>query len=329
MKKSLGIMLAVALVLFIPTIVLSGNSYKNKTLFWERGRQSLPRDAYVFFQSAKAAFENKNYLSAELFLNSSLSMNMKRETAILVSTLYADIEIARADYPSALRWLNSIEEFEKQPNVMIAPFIRYQLNDKKAEVEASRGNVPAAEVSLKDNLARFSTVKESYTRLYDLYISRGFWDRAASLEKTMKAVFPNYFGGIDTSRTKAEFEKLPFDKRMTFYIQYRNFDAALALLQTLSRLDLDHQLLQARLDYYKGAPEEGEKIIAGIYQAHAGDVETLNKIGYFYLSNMLRVKPALTYFERSLGLKSSQPEIIYLTNRLKAQYLDKLKPVWK
>ncbi len=317
------------LVLFIPAIVLNGGAYKNKTLFWERARQSWPRDAYVLFQSGKTAFENKDYLSAELCLNRTLSLDMKRETAILVSSLYTDIEIARADYASASRWLNSIEEFENDPKVKIAPFIRYQINEKKAEIQTSRGEIQAAEVSLKDNLARFSTVKESYSRLYDLYLSRELWDKAAALEMTMKAVYPAYFARTDTAGARAEFEKLPFEKKMTFYIQYRNFDAALALVQTLPSLDVDHQLLVARLYYYKGAPEEGEKIVAGVYQAHAGDTEVLNKIGYFYLSNLLRAKPALSYFDRSLGLKPSQPEIIYLTNRVKTQYLDQLKPVWQ
>ncbi len=84
-------------------------------MFWERAQRSLPRDAYVLFQSAKAAFENKDFLSSELYLNRSLSLDMKREVAILVSSMYADIEIARADYQNALRWLNSIEEFNNQP----------------------------------------------------------------------------------------------------------------------------------------------------------------------------------------------------------------------
>jgi len=317
------------LVLFIPAIVLNGTSYKNQTLFWQRAQQSLPRDAYVLFQSAKAAFENKDYLSAELSLNRSLSLDMKRETSILVSLLYADLEIVRADYPSALRWLNSIEEFESLPNVSVAPFIRYQLNEKKAKVEVSRGNLPAAEVSFEDNLARFSAVKESYTRLYDAYLGRCSWDKAAALEKVMRQVFPNYFRQIDTAGIRSNFEKLPVDKKMSFYVQYRNFDAALSLLQTLPNLDADHHLLLARLYYYKGLPEEGEKVIAGLYQAHAGDTEVLNRIGYFYLSDLLRVRPALTYFDRSLGLKPSQQEIAYLTSRLRSQYLDKLKLVWQ
>ena len=190
------------LVLFIPAIVLNGGSYKNKELFWERAAEALPKDAYVLSQSAKTAFEDKDYLNAELLLNRSLSTDMKRETAILVSSTYADLEIARADYVSALRWLASIEEFESQPNVKIAPFVRYQLNEKKAEIETAKGEGAAAEALLEDNLARYSAVKESYTRLYDLYIGREMWDKAAAVEKTMKAIYPVYFHRIDTASAK-------------------------------------------------------------------------------------------------------------------------------
>jgi len=70
---------------------------------------------------------------------------MKREVAILVSAMYADIEIARADYQNALRWLNSIEEFDSQPGMEVAPFIRYQINEKKAQIFRSRGELPEAE----------------------------------------------------------------------------------------------------------------------------------------------------------------------------------------
>jgi hypothetical protein len=317
------------LVLFIPVIVLNGNSYKNSALFWERAQQSLPRDAYVLLQSAKAAFENKDYLSAELSLNRALSLDMKRETAILVSLLYADLEIVRADYPSALRWLDSIEEFELQPRVRIAPFIRYQLNEKRAKVEVSRGNLPAAEILFEDNLARYSNVKESYTRPYDAYIGRCLWEKAAALEKLMKQVFPNYFRQVDTAEIKSEFEKMPFDKKLSFYVQYRNFDAALSLLQTLPNPDVDHQLLLTKLYYDRGLPEDGEKVVAGLSRAHAEDTQVLDRIGYFYLSDLLRVKPALTYFDRSLSINHAQPEIFSLTARLRTQYLDKLKTVWQ
>lgn len=319
----------VIIFLFIPAVVVNGGSFKSKTQFWERARRSWPQDAYVLFQSAKTSFEDKDYLSAELYLNRSLSSDMKRETAILVSSIYADIEIARADYKSADRWLQSIEELEDDPKIKIAPFIRYQVNEKKAKIQTSRGDIEAAEASLLDNLAHYSTVKESYQQLYDTYCAYGLWDKAAALEKVMKSIFPAYFGRIDTAAARAEFAGLPFEKKMAFYIKFRNFEAARSLLQTLPKLDLDHQLLLARLYYYGGLPEEGEKIIAGVAQTHPGDIEVLNKIGYLYLSNLLRVTPALAYFDKSLQLKPNQPELISLSGRLKTNYLRQLKPVWQ
>ncbi len=317
------------LVLFIPAIVLNGGSYRNKALFWERAVRSLPRDPYVLYQSARTAFDNKDILSAELYANRALSLNMRRETAILVSLTYADIEIARADYASGLRWLNSIEEFESQPNVRIAPFVRYLINEKKAEIETARGNLQAAEALLQDNLVRYSTFKESYVKLYNFFIGRGFWDKAASLEETMKKVYPVYFRNFGTAAKKAEFEGMPPDRKLGFYIQYRNFGAALAVLKTLPSPDLDQQFLAVKLHYYAGSPAEGEKLIAGICQAHPEDPDVLNAIGSFYLYNLLRVGTALTYFDRSLALKPSQLQVAALAGRLRDGYLNKLRPVWQ
>ena len=54
----------------------------------------------------------------------------------------------------------------------------------------------------------------------------------------------------------------------------------------------------------------------------------LNRIGYFYLSNLIRVREALAYFERSLRLSPSQPKIAYTVDQLKDDYLVKLKDPW-
>ena len=132
------------LLAFMPALIISANSYKNKTAFWQRALKSSPNDPYALMQSAKTNYENNDYLSAELALNKTLSSNMKRETAIMVSFLYADIELARADYEKLLRWLNSIEEFERDPQVRIAPFVKYQINAKKAQVYLTRGDQAAA-----------------------------------------------------------------------------------------------------------------------------------------------------------------------------------------
>jgi len=316
------------LMLFIPSIVLNAGAFKNSTVFWNRAMNSSPNDAYVLFQAAKTAIENKDYLSAEVDLNRSLGVSMKRETAILVSMLYSDIDMMRADYPAVLRWMASVEEFNKSPEIKVAPFIRYQINAKRARVFLSRGDIDAAEKLLLENIRGYSTVKEAYSDLYNLYVSYGRWPEAGKLEVTMKSIFPAYFAGIDTAKMQQEFETLPFDKKMTFYIQNRNFSAAVALVGTLPSLDVDHQFLLARLFFYEGKVDEGNKAVQEIVDQSPGNIETLNKAGFFYLYNLVRVKTALSYFEQSLALNPSQPEIIVLVGRLKKEYLEKLKDVW-
>ena len=327
-KTRLSIVLLLLLA-FIPSLIISASSYKNKTSFWERALKSSPNDPYALMQSAKTSYENNDYLSAELALNKSLSLSMKRETAIMVSSLYADIELARADYEKVLRWLNSIEEIERDPQVRIAPFIRYQVNAKKAQVYLSRGDQAAAEKLLSENISGFSTFKEAYSGLYGLYTSTEQWEKAARLETTMKEIFPNSFARIDTASMKAEFENLPFEKKMTLFIQSRNFTAAVALVNAMPVLDLDHRLLLAKLYYYQGNPEAGDKIIREILENAPDDPEILNKAGYFYLSNLIRVQEALPYFEKSLRLNPGQAEISYIVDRLKNKYLPNLKDPWK
>jgi tetratricopeptide (TPR) repeat protein len=327
-KARLSIVL-VLLLAFMPSLIVSANSYKNKTTFWQRALRSSPNDAYVLMQSAKTSYENNDYLSAELALNKSLSLTMKRETAIMVSSLYADIELARADYDKVLRWINSIEEFERDPQVRIAPFVRYQVNTKKAQVYISRGEPAAAEKLLNENITAYSTLKDAYLELYGLYTSSEQWEKAARLEKTMKEVFPITFARTDTARMKAEYQSLPFEKKMSLFIQRRNFAAAIALLNTRSNLDLDHQLLLAKLLYYGGKPEDGDKVIGPILAEHPADPAILNRVGYFYLSNLIRVAQALPYFEKSLQLNPAQPEISRMVDRLKNDYLARIKDPWK
>ncbi len=326
-RPRFGIVFAV-LLLFIPSIVLNTGAYRNSAVFWERAASSSPDDAYVLFQSAKCAIENKDYLSAELALNKSLGASMKREIAIMISLLYADIEMTKADYPNVLRWIDSVEEFEKAPEIKIAPFVRYQINSKKARIAASQGDVAAAEKLLRENIADYPTVKEAYSDLYDLCLSHGMWNKAEELEERMKDVFPAFFSGVDASAAREEFEALPFDKRMSFYIQNRNFPAAVDLVRTLPSLDLDHQFLLAKLLYYEGRENEADAAIQEIVDQNGAGPEILNKVGSFYFYNLIRVKDAVGYFDRSLALNPSQPEIALMSNRLRNAFLNKLKDVW-
>src|SRR4030042_1850920 len=110
------------------------------------------------------------------------------------------------------------------------------------------------------------TTRKSYPALSGLNTTTEQWEKAARLEKTMKEIFPKSFARVDTASLKAEFGNLPFEKKMSLFIQNRNFSAAVALVNTMPALDLDHQLLLAKLFYYQGNPEAAEKIIREILE---------------------------------------------------------------
>jgi tetratricopeptide (TPR) repeat protein len=115
---------------------------------------------------------------------------------------------------------------------------------------------------------------------------------------------------------------------MTFYVQNRNFSAAVSLVKTLPSLDLDHQFLLARLFFYEGKGDDGDKVIQELLDQNPGNYEILNKVGFFYLYNLIRVKTAIGYLEQSLALNPSQPDIVVLIGRLKRDYLEKIRDVW-
>jgi tetratricopeptide (TPR) repeat protein len=321
--------LLTVLVLFIPSVILNAFSYKNESSFWMRAQKSSPRCGYVGFQIARSLHEQKNFLAAELNLNKILSMTIEKETAIAVSLLYADIEYQKANYENVLKWMKSIEEFENAPNIQLAPFIKYHINYKKALVDLARGDASTAETLFLENIKRYPNIKESYAELYNLYIGSEQWEKAQSLEPQMKGRFPAFFKGVNTARAMNEFSTSPPDKKIALSIQYRNFSRAITLVETMAPLDLSHKLLLSKLYYWAGREAEGKKIVEEILKNNPGDFKILNTIGQFYLNDLLQVREATVYFDQSLAINKSQPEVIYMDNSLKEQYLKNIVPVWK
>jgi len=319
----------IILIVFIPSIILNGLSYRNQFSYWERALKSSPQNSYALFQIANLFREQKNYLSAELNLNKVLSLDIEKETAITVSLLYSDLEFNKAEYSNVFKWLKSIEDFETSPDIQLAPFIRYHVNYKKAMVYLSQGDVSAAENLFKENIKRYPNIKESYSELYDLYIGSDQWDKAKALEPRMKDRFPSFFKDLNTTQAKNQLDSCSPDQRIAFYIRFRNFAKAISLVEAKAPLDLDHKILLAKLYYWEGREEEGKKVIEEILKAGSSDVKTLNAIGYFYLRDLSRAKEAVVYFDQSLAADKSQPEIIYMDSGLKEQYLKQLRPVWK
>jgi len=328
-EKIRSYLVLILILLFIPSIIINSNSYKTEVNFWQKAYRSSPQNAYILFQLAGTFQEKRDYLSSEFYLNKTLSLNLKRETAILISLLYANIEIAKADYAKVFKWLNAIEEFEKLPNVQLAPYIKSQVNQKKAQVYICLGNKDEAEKLLRENMNKYKNFRDSYLELYNLYLGSEMWDKAKELEAHMKNIFPSVFRERNADQRKAEFSSLSVDKKISFYIRYRNYSKASILVKSMIPLDLSYEILLARLSYLEGKEEQGQKIVNDILIENPDKFEMLNTIGYFYLNDLFRVKEALIYFKKSLNVNSNQPGLSLLINRLTNDYLSQLKETWK
>lgn len=327
-KVRLSVVL-ILLVFFIPSVIINAGAYKSKAAFWQRASRSFPNDEHVLLQSAKYHYENRDYLSTEVALNRILTLRINPLTAVLTSLLYADIDMVRAKYENVLRWMKSIEEFENYSGLSIAPQIRYFENSKMAKVQVSEGNFESAEKLLTDNIQRYGQFPEAHKELYNLYIGFQEWDKASQLETAMKKAFPRQFVSLDTRLTREQFENLPLDKKIGFYVLGRDFGRAAQEVQKIPDPDFDHRIFLAKLTYFQGKEDQGLAAIAAIIAPEANNFEVLNKIGNFYLNELFRVKEAVDYFERSLSLNPSQPSLLYLTTRLKRDYLSQLIEVWK
>lgn len=328
-EKARFYVVLILLVLFIPSLVLNAGAYKSKAAFWQKAYKSLPNDEHVLFQRAKFFYENKDYLSAEVVLNRILTLNVNPSTAALVSLLYADIEMIRANYDYVLRWMKSIEGFEEDRDLYIAPQIRFYANSKIAVVKMSEGDIGSAETLLTENIQRYSRNSDGFRGLYNFYIGFEQWDKAARLEAIMKTIFPRHFASLNTRQTQEQFAAFPVDRKITFFVLSRNFDRAIEEIKKMPSFDLGHRIFLAKLYYFQGHEEEGRSAVAAILEPDPNNVETLNKIGNFYLSELFRTKEALAYYEKSLALNPAQPALLNLTYRLKMDYLNQLLEVWK
>jgi len=327
LKEKIALSLVFLIVIpFIPSIILNAYSYKSELGFFQRVNKKSPGNSYILLKIATAFYEKKDYLASELSLNRALSCEQRKETAMLVSLLYSDIELKKADYKKVFKWLENIEDFASSPDVELAPLMKFQIDQKKALVYIAQGNIESAEKLLIENIERQQNNKKPYEALYQMYIGYNMWEKAKNLEKIVKGRFPSYIS-IDTIQREREFNSLSTEEKIGFYIRYRNFHKAIGIIKTLAPLDLDHKILLSKLYYWRGKEEEAKNIINEIFFEYSDDFRVLNTIGNYYLKDLIRVNEALSYFKKSLEINKNQPEVAYLVRYLN-DTLNKMKEVW-
>jgi tetratricopeptide (TPR) repeat protein len=307
----------ILILLFIPSIIINAQSYRNEQTYFERALRSSPTDAYLLYSLAFYYFDDKeDLLRAESILDEALSYKMRRQTAILVYLLYSDIEFAKSDYRRVFTWLEQIKDFQQPPHIQLAPFIRYSIHRKEALVNISLGNVSQAEKLLIKNMEEYGNLYEPYMELYNMYIGYNLWDKAKQLEVIMKEKFPSFFINLNTKEIKKRFDSFTPDQKIGFFTRFKNFQDAIDLIKNRPHLDLSSQLFLSKLLYRQGKEKEGEKLILDILDENPDDYRILNAIGDLYLRELFRVKKALIYFQESLEMNENQPEIADLVKNL-------------
>ena len=316
-----------AILLFMPSIALNAGAYRSELSFWQKALKASPRDGYVVFQLSKAHYRNKDNIGAEVNLNKALSMPLRKETAILISQLYADISYAKADYAGARKWIESVEEFEAVPGQELAASIKLQNAQRKAKLSISEGRTDEAERMLEESITMFPAMKPAYADLYSMYLGYEMWDKARALEDRIRSRFPSM--AQDCRQVAVQLESMTLEQKIAFYVAHRNFGKARALAETMTPPDLAHRLLIAELSYWLGRSDEGEKAIEDIAAENPARSDVMNSIAAFYLNDLFRPKEALTYLNGSLELDPDQPKIRYLAYELRDRYLGKLTEPWK
>lgn len=314
----------VVLLVFIFSTVINTYSYKNELSFFNRANKSFPENGYILFQITKTLYEKQDYLTAELALNKALSCKQSEKTAIMLSLYYSSIEQIKADYKKAFKWLEEIENLESYPDMQLAPFTRLLISNQKALLSIYQGKSDTAEKLLKENIKQYKNIKEPYKMLYQMYVGQNMWEKASSLEQIMIEQFPS-FAAMNTAQIKNHFNSLPAKEKITFYVQYKNYRKAIDIIKTFFPLSLNNKILYAKLSYWEGNEDEAKKIIEGIFSDHSNDFKIMNKIGDFYLKDLIRVEEALFYYKKSLEINKNQPEVSMLVFFLIENYLNKLK----
>ena len=132
----------------------------------------------------------------------------------------------------------------------------------------------------------------------------------------------------NTEEAQSEFNSMPIESKISFYIQYKNFEEAIKLINQMPTQILEHKILLAKLNYWLGKDGESKNIIENILSEEPDNFETFNRIGIFYLQDLFRVKEALPFLKKSLELNGKQPEIIYLIDSLTSGYMERIKEIW-
>lgn len=309
---------------FIPTIVIRAEANRTEDVFWSRASRKSPNDGYALFYLSSILQQKGDFLQSELYLNRSLSLTLRPETAVFVSLGYAEVEMAKADYDSVFKWLAKIDSL---PNLPLPGGIRYEIARTKARAWICRGNTAEAEKLLEQNIQDYPQVLDSYYDLFEMYTGFELWEKADAMAGRIHLLSPAF--SQNPEEIARELDTMALGDKIAYYILKRNFLKAESLVETIRPLDVPNRILLAKLAYWRGEGDRGQTIIEAMAAENPESFETMNSIAAFYLRDLFRVREALPYLKKSLELNPGQPQIRNLIDSLTKNYLDQLVEVGK
>lgn len=286
---------------FIPAILGNSRVYQNEAHFWERMYHLAPANAFLDYKYGQTFFQAGDYLKAEILFKEALKHPLKTDTAISLSLTQAQIEVNRANYSEANRWLERIALFRLNPNQSLA------VSQVRVAILAATGEWQNA-ARLLNEASRRAPQLELYQRLYRLYLGYGQWQEADRIAAQIHHLKPGLAFKTLPPDQENRFSSWQTEQKIAFFIRYGNYGDAIRLIHSLS-LNLEQHIGLAKLLYWHGEETAGKKAIDDLLQREGRQILLLNRLGNFYLNELYRWREALSYFKESLMLAPGQAEI--------------------
>ena len=288
-KRTARPLCGLILILFVPAIVQSGKKYQSEARFWREIYRAAPANSFLAYKYGQTFFLSGDFPKAEILLTRALRYPMKRETAVSLSLLQAQIDWKRGDCEDALRWLGRISVFPLYPPQELAVL------DLKSSILITLGQADPAERLIEEGINRFGK-KELYAKLYYLCIGYGRWQNGREIEKRILDRFPGLLPAPRIGRLETLFPSLNPDQKMAFYIRYGNYRPAIEILRSRPERGLAQDILLIRLCYLAGDPQAGHAAAEALRRRFPADANVANQLGVLFSDHLLRADEALSRF---------------------------------
>lgn len=301
-KRPARLLCGLILLSFAFSIVPSGRKYQSEARFWREIYRAAPANSFLAYKYGQTFFLGGDYARAEILLTRALRYPMKKETAVSISLLQAQIDWKRGDCAAALRWLERIADFPLYPTQALAVL------DLKSSILIALGQADPAERLIEEGIDRFGK-KELYAKLYSLCIGHGRWQKGRQIEKKIMDRFPGLLPAPRIQRLEALFPSLTPDQKVAFYIHYGNYRPAIEILRCRPTTDPARDILLIRLYYLAGDPQAGRSASEALQLKFPADAKVATRLGVLFSTQLFRPDEALFHFTRSIQLNPRQPEV--------------------